>query len=63
MNRYAYKGAVMEFDRCVDTNYKAETMAPSVAKARSNLTYRWKKENNREPYTRITLPDKIVKVS
>lgn len=63
MNKYEYHGPVMEFSRCVDDNWKAETMAPSAAKARSNLTYRWKKENGRVPGCKITLPGKIKLVN
>lgn len=63
MNTYRYAGPVMEFDRCVQDNWSEETFAPSEAKARSNLAYRWKKRNGREPTVRITLPGKIQKVS
>ena len=63
MNRYSYQGPVMEFSRCVNDNWKAETMAPSAAKAKSNLAYRWKKENNRIPSAKITLPGKVTLVN
>lgn len=59
MNSYVYEGPVMEFERCVQHCWKAETTAPSEAKARSNLTYRWKKENGRAAKSKITLPGKI----
>lgn len=59
MNCYVYEGPVMEFDRCVQHCWKTETMAPSEAKARSNLAYRWKKENGRVPRCKVTLPGKI----
>ena len=38
MNKYEYHGPVMELSRYVEYNGKAETMAPSATKARSNLT-------------------------
>lgn len=63
MNLYAYEGPVMEFDRCVQHCWKAETSAPSEAKARSNLSYRWKKENGRASQAKISLPGKIRLVS
>lgn len=63
MNLYIYEGPVMEFERCVQHIWKAETTAPSEAKARSNLTYRWKKENGRAAQSRITLPGKIKLIS
>lgn len=45
-NRYKYNGPVIHFDKIVDYQYKAETFATSVAKALSNLAYRWNVENN-----------------
>lgn len=57
MQQYLYDGPVMEFDRWV-----ASTYAPSEKKARSNLTYRYKKQSNRVAGTRISLPGKLVEV-
>ena len=57
--KYMYDGPVLEFDRCVADHWKGETMAPSEKKARSNLTYQYKKQNNRVPGTKVTLPGKI----
>lgn len=59
MTLYSYEGPVMKFDVCVDHRWKGETLAPSEAKARSNLAYRYKKENGLMPNVRITLPGKI----
>lgn len=59
MNRYSYSGPVMEFDTCVQQNWKTETMAVTPRKAKSNLAYRWKKENNRIPGAKISLPGKL----
>lgn len=58
-HKYTYDGPVMVFERCVADHWKGETMAPSEQKARSNLTYQFKKQNNRIAGTRITLPGKI----
>lgn len=59
-NLYSYNGPVMEFDRCVANCWSASTYACSERKARSNLTYRFKKMNNKAANTKITLPGKIV---
>lgn len=60
MNKYSYDGPVMEFDRCITNRWKASTYAVSEKKARSNLTYQYKKRNNKLPNTKITLPGKII---
>lgn len=60
MNKYSYDGPVMEFDRCVANRWKASTYAVSEKKARSNLTYQYKKKNNKLPNTMITLPGQII---
>lgn len=43
MQEYKYDGPVMRFDDCIQHRWKATTVAPSEAKARNNLTYRYKK--------------------
>ena len=60
---YVYDGPVLEFDQCVTDRWKGETMAPTVRKARSNLTYQYKKQTNRVPGTQIKLPGKIKMVN
>ena len=60
MSLYYYDGPVMAFDRCVANHWKASTWAVSERKARSNLTYRFKKETGKTANTRITLPGKII---
>ena len=62
MKQYSYDGPVMEFGRCVANHWKASTFAVSESKARCNLAYRYKKENNRIVTTKITLPGKLVVV-
>lgn len=59
---FAYDGPVLEFDKCVANRWQASTYAPSDKKARSNLVYRFKKENNRAPNAKISLPGKIVMI-
>ena len=63
MPRWVYYGPVMEFDTCIANHWRGETFAPSEAKAKSNLTYQFKKKNNRIASSKITLPGdlKIIK--
>ena len=61
-HKYVYNGPVLEFDRVVANRWKGETMAPSKAKAKSNLAYQYKKQNNRIAGSRITLPGDIKEV-
>lgn len=44
MNTYVYEGPVMEFNRCVLSNWSATTAAKSEKKARNNLAYQFKKK-------------------
>lgn len=62
MPRYLYKGPVMEFNTLLTDRWEGETVAPSEKKARSNLTYQFKRGNNRIAGTRITLPGKLKMV-
>lgn len=43
---YEYEGAVLIFDRVAASNYRAQTRAASTAKAKSNITYQYKKAAN-----------------
>ncbi len=56
---YIYKGAVESHGECIDQWWEAETDATSAKKARSNLTYRYKKEHGMVRNTNINLPGKI----
>lgn len=60
---YSYEGPVMEFDRVVSHRWHGKTYAPSAKKAKSNLIFQFKKEFNRTPSTKITLPGEIRKLS
>lgn len=61
MNKYTYDGPVMMFGRFI-CNWKGETMADSESKARSNLSYQFKKKNNRVAGSSISLPGKITQI-
>lgn len=53
--KYTFKGEVLRFDQVIEWNWQATTVAPSERKAYSNLTYRYKEENDFAPYTNIIL--------
>lgn len=59
MQEYQYNGPVMRFDQCVDYKWKATTIAKSEAKAKSNLIYRYKKENGLALNAKVSLPGKL----
>lgn len=59
MGKYIYEGPVTVFDKCVENRWRGETYAVSEAKARSNLTYQWKKRNNLVANTVVKLPGKV----
>lgn len=59
-HKYEYDGPVMEFGKLVTERWKGETQAPTEKKARSNLAYRFKKQFNRIPGSKITLPGEII---
>lgn len=59
MPKYSYDGPVMLHDTIVERRWVSETQAPSKAKARSNLTYQYKKKNGYEPFSAISLPGEI----
>lgn len=61
--KYMYDGPVLVFDTLVADRWKGETMAPNARKARSNLSYQFKKQNNRMPGVKVTLPGEIKMVN
>ena len=60
MQRYTYAGPVMEFSNLLMTKWEASTYASSKEKAKSNLTYQFKKKFNRLPNAKITLTGEII---
>lgn len=62
MKQYEYDGPVMHFDHCIQPCWKATTVASTETKAKSNLAYRYKKENGYTSNVKITLPGKIFLV-
>lgn len=61
-HKYAYKGPVAVFDTLVAENWEGETLATSESKARSNLTFQFKRDNCRLVGTKVTLLGKITLV-
>ena len=59
MELYSYDGPVMEFERVISNRWVGTTYAVSQNKARSNLIFQFKKQYNRVPSAKITLPGKI----
>lgn len=59
MERYVYDGPVMQFDRCIMNNWHGTTCASSQSKAKSNLIYQFKKQNNILPTAKIMLAGKV----
>lgn len=59
MNRYVYNGPVESFDKPIADQWYGETLASSEKKAKSNLTYQFKKCNNLLPTAKISLPGEI----
>lgn len=62
-HKFIYDGPVMVFETCVANHWKGETMAPTEGKARSNLAYQFKKQNNRIAGSKVTLPGKVKMVN
>ena len=60
MYLYKYSGAVTKFGLTVHSHWKGYTYAVSEAKARSNLTYQFKREFGMAPNTKIFLPGKVT---
>ena len=59
MNLYFYDGPVVQIGRCIEPNWLGYTKAPTEARARSNLTYQFKKEHKMAPNVVLNFPDRI----
>ena len=62
MPKYVYEGPVTQFGFLLTDCWKGETYAPSESKARSNLIYQFKKNNNKTVGSKIILPGKIKNI-
>ena len=57
--KFYYDGPVMMFNTIVINRWRGETMAPTLTKARNNLTYQAKQELKLVGGSKISLPGKI----
>ena len=60
--KYSYDGPVLEFGKVIAVRWVSSTTAPSEKKARSNLTYQFKKQYNRAPNAKIALGGEVTLV-
>lgn len=60
--RYYYDGPVLEFGRIIAEHWTGSTYAPTTQRAKSNLAYQFKKQNNKVQASKISLPGKIEKI-
>lgn len=60
--KWIYEGPVVSFGRCVCQKWHGETIAPTESKARSNLTYQFKKQNHLAASARVTLPGTLKQI-
>lgn len=62
MSKWIYDGPVTVFGKLIG-NWRGETIASSEKKARSNLAYQFKKQNNRTASAVIDLPGKLEEIN
>lgn len=62
MDKYTYNGPVRMYENVLTSHWKAETVAESEAKARSNLAYQYKKAHGLDRSTKIILTGKIEQI-
>lgn len=59
--KFLYRGAVKDgFGNVLSSDWKAETFAESVALAKRNLTYQFKKKMGLAPNNRIVLCGRVT---
>lgn len=58
MPKYLYDGPVMVFGKFVG-NWRGETFAHSEDKAKSNLAFQFRKQNNRASNTVVEFPNEL----
>lgn len=57
---YTYNGPVIENDICIARRWETETYAPSAKKALSNLSFRFKRDNNKPYNSKVELDPKYL---
>lgn len=58
---YTYEGPVYEFENCINQRWRGSTYAESEEKARSNLSYQYKRQHKRSVSCKLRLPGKLTK--
>lgn len=61
--KYIYIGPVSDGTKEIARQWCGETVAPSLAKAKSNLKYQFNKQNNRLPYCTVEFDDSKIKMN
>lgn len=62
LKKYKYRGSVKSFDKIINEDYYAETLAVSPKKAKSNFIYRYKIEHGLLPESKISLPGLVQEI-
>lgn len=57
---YEYSGPVRQFGRIISDRWHGTTIATSEAKAKSNLTYQYKRQTGKIAGCKIELPGKVM---
>jgi hypothetical protein len=60
---YSYSGPVMRFEKCVENNWIASTLAVSERQAINNLKHRYRMKENLSRNSDISLPGKITAIT
>ena len=60
MHKYEYDGPVLEFQKVLAYRWHGITYAMNPEKAKSNLTFQFKKEHKRFANQKVTLPGDLT---
>lgn len=60
--KYVYDGPVESFGKCICRMWSGSTNAPTAERARTNLIFQFKKQNNMASNRKIELVGKIYQV-
>ena len=59
---YRYSGPVYHYDKLICSYYEAETTAATLAKAKSNIAWRYRNDNGFNTRYQLSLPGKTVRM-
>ena len=60
--KYIYDGPVSDGTKEISKHWHGETIAPTLAKAQSNLKYQFNKQNNRLSYCKAEFDINKIKI-